>query len=476
MPGETGVKRLKIFNHRVHTVAGDVVMTNEGELVCKKAVGAATAVTLPPAPTRGQHVWIKDGNGDANTYNITISGAAAATIDGGSTLVLSANYAYVHLSFNGTEWNVVSNGTQTSGAPTYTGLTVTGPASITPTKSVTSATSAVLNAFTVPATTITVTGTTQITTATGFNFEAIAAPTYTDSSAVTIDRGATLYIGGAPIAAGSVTLTAGYALWVDSGSVRFDGAIDLSAGANTIIVKTATAAALGVTDGTTVMWAADTRTTTSGGGGVTLLGQPVSLTSAGSALTAPTLTLAAKTATLTGTTTTTSLLGVALNVGIQTITDASACTLTTASQVHIAQLAAAGGSLTITNSRMISTGVSDCFLTNAGVWTDTACWASGKKYLTRTARKARRAVERVMEQIQPATWKYRKTMQGTAIDDRNRERVGIVYDDLPEELRAPGEERAVSAGLLSSFTLAALKVLWEENRQLKERLARLESA
>jgi hypothetical protein len=57
------------------------------------------------------------------------------------------------------------------------------------------------------------------------------------------------------------------------------------------------------------------------------------------------------------------------------------------------------------------------------------------------------------------------------IDDRGRERVGVVYDDLPEELRAPGEERAVSPGILASFALAAIKMLRDENRALQDRLA-----
>lgn len=87
--------------------------------------------------------------------------------------------------------------------------------------------SATLDELLLPASTVTVTGTTHITTAKGFNKVSFYKPTYTDSSAVTIDQGATVYIEDGPAAAGSVTLTAPYALWVDNGKVRIDGELDL---------------------------------------------------------------------------------------------------------------------------------------------------------------------------------------------------------------------------------------------------------
>jgi hypothetical protein len=47
--------------------------------------------------------------------------------------------------------------------------------------------------------------------------------TINDSSAVTVDQASSVYIASAPAAAGSVTITNAYALWVDSGASRFDG-------------------------------------------------------------------------------------------------------------------------------------------------------------------------------------------------------------------------------------------------------------
>ena len=79
-------------------------------------------------------------------------------------------------------------------------------------------------AINVPAHTVTYSGTTQVTSA-GPAAMSLGIVTLTDADAVTIDTAATLYIAGAPLAAGSVTLTSPYALWVDSGAVRIDGAI-----------------------------------------------------------------------------------------------------------------------------------------------------------------------------------------------------------------------------------------------------------
>ena len=96
-----------------------------------------------------------------------------------------------------------------------------GKVGITPTFTVASASGADLKGISVPATTLTLTGTTQVTAAQGAVH--IAQPTLTDSSAVTVDTYASLYIANAPAQAGMVTLTAPYALWVDAGTTRLDG-------------------------------------------------------------------------------------------------------------------------------------------------------------------------------------------------------------------------------------------------------------
>lgn len=86
-------------------------------------------------------------------------------------------------------------------------------------------------AVSIPTHTLTLTGTTQVTSASiaGIGIEQI---TITDSSAVTVNNAASLYIVNAPVAAGSVTLTDSYAVWIDAGSSRFDGRVLEAQGAD----------------------------------------------------------------------------------------------------------------------------------------------------------------------------------------------------------------------------------------------------
>ena len=78
--------------------------------------------------------------------------------------------------------------------------------------------------------TLTLTGTTQLTNVPSISSVNVGATTITDASAITVDSVASVYIEGAPIAAGSVTLTNAYALWVDAGAIRFDDQIQWGAG------------------------------------------------------------------------------------------------------------------------------------------------------------------------------------------------------------------------------------------------------
>ena len=89
-----------------------------------------------------------------------------------------------------------------------------------------SAASAVCRALYLPAATQTISGSTNITTATGYNYIEVGQPTMSAGTALTITNAATLYIADAPAAsgAGPAAITNPYAIWVDSGAVRFDGA------------------------------------------------------------------------------------------------------------------------------------------------------------------------------------------------------------------------------------------------------------
>jgi hypothetical protein len=98
------------------------------------------------------------------------------------------------------------------------------------TKTVVSAASAVLRALYLPASTETISGSTNITTATGFNFVEIGIPTLSAASALTVTNAATVYIAGAPATggAGPSAITNAYAIWVDAGNVRFDGDLTIT--------------------------------------------------------------------------------------------------------------------------------------------------------------------------------------------------------------------------------------------------------
>jgi hypothetical protein len=64
---------------------------------------APLTVTLPPAPSVGQTVTVKDALGNAGTYPITITGDGPS-IEGVVTLVLQYNYSWVNLIFTGSQW------------------------------------------------------------------------------------------------------------------------------------------------------------------------------------------------------------------------------------------------------------------------------------------------------------------------------------------------------------------------------------
>lgn len=93
-----------------------------------------------------------------------------------------------------------------------------------------SAASAVCRALYLPAATQTVTGSTNITTATGYNYIEVARPTISAANALTVTNAATLYIANAPVGggAGPAAVTNPYAIWVDDGHCKFDGDVTIS--------------------------------------------------------------------------------------------------------------------------------------------------------------------------------------------------------------------------------------------------------
>jgi len=89
------------------------------------------------------------------------------------------------------------------------------------------------------------------------------APALAASSAVTVTRAATLYIEGAPTAGSNTTLTNTHAFWVDSGSSRFEGDIDVATVTGGIATLTRVDTSVTANDmvGKIQFYAADTSTT-----------------------------------------------------------------------------------------------------------------------------------------------------------------------------------------------------------------------
>lgn len=110
--------------------------------------------------------------------------------------------------------------------------------------------------------TLTLAGSTNVTTSTGLNFVKIFSPTITSGSAITVTNAATLAITAAPIAGGSTTITNAYSLWVQAGKVRLDGGFQLTTSPTNNYVLTCDASGNGT-------WQA-----ASGGGGGASLSTP----------------------------------------------------------------------------------------------------------------------------------------------------------------------------------------------------------
>jgi len=392
---------------------------------------------------------VTTAQGSVTVGIITLTDASAETVDSYASLYVAGQ--------------PVAGGSVTL-TDAYAVNIAAGRVLMTPTRTVASATSANLSGLHVASSTLTVTGTTQITTATGF--VRIGQVTVTDSMAVTIDTLASLYILGAPIAAGSVTLTAGYAIWVDAGNVRFDGnltvsggTVTLSAAATSNVIIANTAAAWRLYDGTTAIINVDTRNTVTGVVGVAISAAAPTITAA-AGVTWSQASIAAKTITLTGSTGVTATDGLALTVGAQTITDSSAVTVTTASALYLSKVVA-GGMVTITNNYIINTNTAGCFLTAAGTWTD----ASSVEHKQDITTVPRGKALGLLDSIRSVTYRYRPGHD----DGFDVDRFGVIAQEVPDFIGTK-ERTGVAAVHEAGYLLAVVKDLAAEILDLKRQL------
>jgi hypothetical protein len=86
------------------SVAGSTALpSGTNGLVLANSTAGPLTVTLPPAPTLGQTLTVKDANGTAGANHITVAGGGF-TIEGALNLVIGSNYGWVQLAFTGTIW------------------------------------------------------------------------------------------------------------------------------------------------------------------------------------------------------------------------------------------------------------------------------------------------------------------------------------------------------------------------------------
>jgi hypothetical protein len=168
------------------------------------------------------------------------------------------------------------------------------------------------------------------------------------------------------------------------------------------------------------------------------------------------------TVTLAGTTQVTTLnVGMGLSVAAITLNQSGgAVTVNQASTLHVPVITAGSS---VTANRMISTGVADCYLTVGGVWTDTS-----------STQKVKRNIQEIedmgaaISKLKPKQYNY----NGHFDNDYDRDRFGVVAEEMPDFLKVPGEENpsGVSGVVMANFALASVSYLHNEIKQLKSEL------
>jgi len=76
-------------------------------VIVRKGTGSPTDIILPApnASTPWSRVYVKDGKGDAETHNITVT-TESGLVDGASAYVMSTNYEGLSFVDDGTAWNI----------------------------------------------------------------------------------------------------------------------------------------------------------------------------------------------------------------------------------------------------------------------------------------------------------------------------------------------------------------------------------
>jgi len=87
----------------VKNVTGSYAVQPIDNIISVNTISSAPTITLESSPLINRRVLIKDANGLASTYNITVNGNGHL-IDGNSTAIITQAYGSIDLIFNGTKW------------------------------------------------------------------------------------------------------------------------------------------------------------------------------------------------------------------------------------------------------------------------------------------------------------------------------------------------------------------------------------
>lgn len=192
---------------------GSVAMTTSPVFVTP-TLGAASATTINNVtitqPASSATLTIANTKTLTASNTLTLAGVDGKTLTVNNSLTFAGTDATT-MTFPGASDTVGGLGTSQTWTKDNVHLVA---------RTIASAAGAVLDDLKVSAATTTVTGSTQITTSSGFNKVSIYRPTITDASAVTIDNAASFYVDNSPLAAGSVTLTNSWSIWVGAGATK----------------------------------------------------------------------------------------------------------------------------------------------------------------------------------------------------------------------------------------------------------------
>lgn len=95
----------------MHPSVSTLKTSNYTVLITDYVIGIGTlagsiTITLPASPASGDQYIVKDVNGSAGTYPVTVAGNGA-NIDGSSTFKLSQNYAAYTFLYTGSQWSIM---------------------------------------------------------------------------------------------------------------------------------------------------------------------------------------------------------------------------------------------------------------------------------------------------------------------------------------------------------------------------------